>query len=345
MSTRPDWDEYFMQIAEVAALRSNCCRRHVAAVIVKDRRIISTGYNGTPRGIRNCDEGGCPRCNSSTPSGHNLSECLCSHAEENSIVQAAYHGIAVKGATIYTTFSPCLQCAKMIVNSGIVEVVYQDRYSIDDVSMRLLKDAGVTIRSLKKESASGAKLIPAGESIHSHDHCNDTASETKKGLVPPLRKLMTLDEAIRFRGELRRNGKRLVATNGCFDLLHRGHAEYLFESRMLGDALLLLVNSDNSVRSLKGPSRPVVAENDRAFLLSSLEAVDMVVIFDGQRCDHELRLLAPDIYVKGGDYTVDTLDPAELAALRANDTEIVFKPFINGFSTTELIRRINAAGK
>ena len=114
---------------------------------------------------------------------------------------------------------------------------------------------------------------------------------------------------------------------------------------MLGDALLLLVNSDNSVRSLKGPSRPVVAENDRAFLLSSLEAVDMVVIFDGQRCDHELRLLAPDIYVKGGDYTVDTLDPAELAALRANDTEIVFKPFINGFSTTELIRRINAAGK
>lgn len=148
---RPSWDQYFMDIAQMVAARSNCSRRQVAAVLVRDCRIISTGYNGTPRGVRNCSDGGCPRCNSDTPSGHGLHECLCSHAEENSIVQAAYHGIAVKGATLYTTFSPCLQCAKMIINAGIVEVVYHQRYSIDDVSTRLLQEAGVIIRPLKED--------------------------------------------------------------------------------------------------------------------------------------------------------------------------------------------------
>lgn len=152
LKKRPGWDEYFMNIAHVVATRSNCSRRNVAAVLVLDNRIISTGYNGTPRGITNCNEGGCPRCNSDTPSGHNLSECLCSHAEENSITQAAYHGIAVKGATLYTTYSPCLNCAKMIINAGIKEVVYHQRYSIDDVSTKLLQDAGVIIRPLKIET-------------------------------------------------------------------------------------------------------------------------------------------------------------------------------------------------
>ena len=151
---RPDWDEYFMEIAQVVALRSNCSRRHVAAVIVKDRRIISTGYNGTPRGIRNCDEGSCPRCSGSTPSGHSLDECLCCHGEENAIVQAAYHGIAVKDATLYTTYSPCLLCAKMIINAGIREVVYRDRYSIDETSSRILREAGVKLRPLTKSPES-----------------------------------------------------------------------------------------------------------------------------------------------------------------------------------------------
>ena len=149
--TRPGWDQYFMDIALVAASRSNCSRRHVAAVLVRDRRIISTGYNGTPRGVRNCSDGGCPRCNSNTPSGHGLGDCLCSHAEENSIVQAAYHGISVKGSTLYTPYSPCLSCAKMIINAGIVEVVYHQRYSIDDVSTALLKEAGVIVRPLKED--------------------------------------------------------------------------------------------------------------------------------------------------------------------------------------------------
>ena len=148
---RPGWDEYFMAIADVVALRSNCSRRHVAAVIVKDKRIISTGYNGTPRGIKNCCDGGCPRCSSDAPSGTALTECLCSHGEENAIVQAAYHGIAVKDSTLYTTFSPCLLCAKMIINAGIKEVVYRERYSIDGTARKILQEAGVKIRSLGEE--------------------------------------------------------------------------------------------------------------------------------------------------------------------------------------------------
>ena len=99
---RPNWDRYFMHIAQVVASRSNCLKRKVAAVIVKDGRIISTGYNGTPRNTKNCFEGGCPRCNTVGPSGQNLTECFCSHGEENSIVQASYHGIAIKGSTLYT---------------------------------------------------------------------------------------------------------------------------------------------------------------------------------------------------------------------------------------------------
>ncbi|MFA6567841.1 MAG: dCMP deaminase family protein [Victivallales bacterium] len=148
---RPTWDRYFMDIAEVVATRSNCMRRHVAAVIVKDGRIISTGYNGTPRGIKNCHEGGCERCASTAPPGTKLGECLCSHGEENAIVQAAYHGIAVKDSTIYTTFSPCLICSKMIINAGIKEVVYRNRYALDDSARKILKEAKVKARALKIE--------------------------------------------------------------------------------------------------------------------------------------------------------------------------------------------------
>lgn len=146
--TRPDWDHYFMGIAKVVALRSNCIKRKVAAVIVKDRRIIATGYNGTPRGVTNCNEGGCPRCNSIEVSGKGLDECLCSHAEENAIVQSAYHGVNIKDSVIYTTFSPCLMCTKMIINAGIREVVYNIDYPLSESSLRLLKEAGVDARQL-----------------------------------------------------------------------------------------------------------------------------------------------------------------------------------------------------
>jgi dCMP deaminase len=115
---RLTWDEYFMAIAEVVSTRANCAKRRVAAVVVRDHRIVSTGYNGTPRGTRNCNEGGCARCLDLAPSGSGLSDCLCSHAEENAIVQAAYHGVSLRGATLYCTFQPCILCTKMIVNAG-----------------------------------------------------------------------------------------------------------------------------------------------------------------------------------------------------------------------------------
>jgi dCMP deaminase len=145
---RPGWDEYFMSIGQQVATRSNCVKRKVAAVITLDRRIISTGYNGTPRGVTNCNEGGCPRCGSFAPEGTRLGDCVCSHGEENALVQAAYHGVAVRGATLYTTLCPCLLCTKMIINSGISEVVYSAEYLLGDVSLSLLREAGVKVRRL-----------------------------------------------------------------------------------------------------------------------------------------------------------------------------------------------------
>jgi dCMP deaminase len=145
---RPSWDEYFMSIARVVATRSNCVKRKVASVVTRDRRIVSTGYNGTPRGVRNCNEGGCPRCNSFAEGGTRLDECLCSHGEENAITQVAYHGVSVKDATIYTTLSPCLICTKMIINVGIIEVVYNAHYPMGEVPLALLEEAGVKVRQV-----------------------------------------------------------------------------------------------------------------------------------------------------------------------------------------------------
>jgi dCMP deaminase len=150
-SRRPDWDQYFMNIARVVASRSNCMKRKVAAVIVRDKRIISTGYNGTPRGTKNCNEGGCPRCNNMAASGTGLEECLCSHGEENAIVQASYHGVSLQDASIYSTFAPCLMCAKMIINSGIREVIYNLDYPLNDSAFGLFTEAKVKIRKLKVE--------------------------------------------------------------------------------------------------------------------------------------------------------------------------------------------------
>ena len=146
---RPNWDEYFMDIAKVVSTRSNCMKRKVAAIIVRDKRVISTGYNGTPRGTRNCNEGGCPRCNGMAESGTKLDECLCSHGEENAIVQASYHGVSLKDAIIYSTFAPCLMCAKMIINSGIREVIYNVEYPLNDAAFKLFEEAGIYVRKLK----------------------------------------------------------------------------------------------------------------------------------------------------------------------------------------------------
>ena len=158
--------------------------------------------------------------------------------------------------------------------------------------------------------------------------------------VFPADKIMTLAAAVRWRETLRRSGRRLAVTNGCFDILHRGHVDYLDRARRTGDALLVLLNSDRSVRELKGPERPVNDEFARAFVLAGLAAVDAVVVFDGTRCTAELAALRPDLYVKGGDYTVESLDPDERGALREAGSEFRFIPFVEGFSTTETIRKM-----
>ena len=153
------------------------------------------------------------------------------------------------------------------------------------------------------------------------------------------RKIMTLSEAAEWRAELRKLGKKLALTNGCFDLLHRGHAEYLLAARESADALIVLLNSDESIRRLKGPSRPICTETDRAFMLACFEFIDAVVVFGSERCDGEIATIAPDVYVKGGDYTVEKLDPGERSALSGCGAEFRFIPFVPGCSTTALIEK------
>ena len=154
--------------------------------------------------------------------------------------------------------------------------------------------------------------------------------------------VLTLEEALRWREGLRRSGRTLAVTNGCFDLLHRGHAVYLERARAEADALLVLVNSDASVRALKGPERPLQCQEDRAFLLCALKPVDKAVIFDSPRCDRELEALAPDVYVKGGDYTAETLDPGERKALEKSGSRLVFISFVPGHSSTGIIRKMKS---
>ena len=162
-------------------------------------------------------------------------------------------------------------------------------------------------------------------------------------MIAPRIKVMTLEQAVEARLKLASAGQRLAVTNGCFDLLHRGHAEYLMQARSLADRLFVLINSDASVRALKGPSRPVNMEDDRAFLLACLEFVDGVIVFRSSRCDRELAALKPDVYAKGGDYTVESLDPSERAALLEAGSDIRFIPFVPGYSTTGTLKK--AAGK
>jgi dCMP deaminase len=149
--SRPSWDQYFMRMAILAATRSTCRRRHVGAVIVKDRMVLSTGYNDTPRGLPNCGDGGCARCASDAPSGVGLDTCLCLHAEQNSIIQAAYHGVPIAGAAIYATHQPCLTCAKMIVNAGIRRIVFAGDYP-DPLALEMLQQAGVTLERVAPEA-------------------------------------------------------------------------------------------------------------------------------------------------------------------------------------------------
>ncbi|MCQ2545524.1 MAG: cytidine/deoxycytidylate deaminase family protein [Clostridia bacterium] len=146
MDNRPSWDEYFMQMAELTAKRSTCLRRQVGAVIVQDKHIVATGYNGAPRGIKHCGEreGGCLRQRLGVPSGEKHELCRALHAEQNAIIQAATLGQSIEGATIYVTNQPCIICAKMLINAGIERIVVREGYP-DELAVEILREAGIKI--------------------------------------------------------------------------------------------------------------------------------------------------------------------------------------------------------
>ncbi|MFC1754915.1 cytidine/deoxycytidylate deaminase family protein [Thermoproteota archaeon] len=149
---RPDWDHYFMNIAQAVKMRCNCLSAKKGAIIVRDKIILSTGYNGSPKGIKHCNSGGCKRCTTrhlgKMKSGVYSEPCICAHAEENAIVQAAYNGVSTNGATLYTSFTPCVNCAGMIINAGIKRVVGKVLYP-DDEGTRILKEAKIEFEILK----------------------------------------------------------------------------------------------------------------------------------------------------------------------------------------------------
>lgn len=144
---RPEWDSYFMHFADLAAMRANCMKRRVGCVIVKDKRVVATGYNGTPRGFTNCNEGGCYRCNNPDigTSGVGLSTCLCLHAEENALLEAGRSRVE-ENSILYCNTCPCLTCSIKIVQVGIKEVVYSQSYSMDEYSEKVFREAGVKLR-------------------------------------------------------------------------------------------------------------------------------------------------------------------------------------------------------
>lgn len=146
---RASWDEYFMEIAEIVKTRATCIRRQIGAVTVKDNRIITTGYNGAPSGLKHCTEmGGCYREKLGIPSGERHELCRALHAEQNAIIQASNLGISTKDATMYVTLQPCVICAKMIINAGIIRLVYKGSYP-DELSLNMLREAGIQLLEMK----------------------------------------------------------------------------------------------------------------------------------------------------------------------------------------------------
>ena len=148
MEHRPSWDEYFMKITEEVATRSTCLRRQVGAIIVKDKRILTTGYNGVPTGISHCTTETCLRIKYNVPSGERHELCRGLHAEQNAIIQAGYHGVSIKDATIYITHQPCTICAKMLINSGIKKFIYKKPYN-DELAMEMLKETDIELIAME----------------------------------------------------------------------------------------------------------------------------------------------------------------------------------------------------
>jgi dCMP deaminase len=144
-SSRPSYDEYFMKMAHLVATRSTCLRRHVGAVLVKDKHILSTGYNGPPKGLKHCDETGCLRGKLDIPSGERHEICRGLHAEQNAIIQAAVFGVSIKDSVLYVTNTPCVVCAKMLINAGVSEIIYEGEYP-DPLSMKMLDESNITLK-------------------------------------------------------------------------------------------------------------------------------------------------------------------------------------------------------
>jgi dCMP deaminase len=153
---RPSWDEYFMTIAGQVAGRSTCLRRHAGAVLVKDKRILATGYNGAPTGLAHCADVGCLREERGIPSGQQHELCRAIHAEQNAVVQAARYGISIEGATAYCTHQPCVLCAKILINAGVREIAFRDPYP-DALSEELLAEAGIEPRRIEPAEGSEAR--------------------------------------------------------------------------------------------------------------------------------------------------------------------------------------------
>jgi len=149
MEERLSWDDYFMEITRLVAKRSTCLRRHVGAVIVRDRRILATGYNGAPRGMKHCSELGCLREKMGVPSGRMQELCRGLHAEQNAIIQAALFGVSIENSHIYTVTQPCVVCAKMIINAGIKRIVFDEPYP-DQLAEDMIKEAGIELVNIKE---------------------------------------------------------------------------------------------------------------------------------------------------------------------------------------------------
>jgi dCMP deaminase len=158
VNSRPTWDAYFMEICHVVAKRSTCLRRKVGALLVADRRILTTGYNGPPKGMAHCSElGGCCRERLGVASGQRQELCRALHAEQNAIIQAAVHGVKLEGVTSYITIQPCVTCAKMLVNADVRRIVYAGSYP-DGLALEMLREAGVEVVQWERTSEAGAGL-------------------------------------------------------------------------------------------------------------------------------------------------------------------------------------------
>ena len=148
MEPRPSYDEYFMEMAHVVAKRSTCLRRRVGAILVKEKHILSTGYNGAPKGLRHCSETGCLREDQNIPSGERHELCRGLHAEQNAIIQAAVFGVSIKGSVLYCTNTPCVVCVKMLINAGVTEIIYAGEYP-DDLAKQMMSESTLKIKRFK----------------------------------------------------------------------------------------------------------------------------------------------------------------------------------------------------